>query len=455
MFKIRNLLVISLLTISTSSYCSVGGDLNSFFNGLGFESNVTASHAYQGQQAGYYSAGSAYLRNSVKNIQLLHIETPSINAGCGGIDAYLGGFSFFNADEFNQLLQSVMSNAAGYAEHLALETMVPQVDNILKYIEDQMQKLNNLNINSCETAQNAVGGLWPQNTAAQTEICKDVGTQSGLFSDWADAREQCATQSGFDSSMSKASQDEKYKDMITKNTNMIWSALQKNSFFSSDKELAELSMSLSGTVVFDANDEPTPYPSLSGDRNLMKALLNGGTATIYGCEDDDCLSVNAEKEITIQPENSLFGKVNSMLVDISNSIHNDTGLTDAEKGFINTTKIPIYKFISVSQQAGQDDLSSLLNYSQLIANDLLSQYLSESLHLIQYALSQKKLTPDLQKKLESDIDIALDQVAELKMQTNSDIQSQMQLQNETQKLEQSVTSAISEGLDQSNSYSEG
>ena len=456
MCKIRKILVIALLTISTSSYCSVSGDLNSFFNGLGFESNVTASHAYQGQQAGYYSAGSAYLRNSVKNIQLLHIETPSINAGCGGIDAYLGGFSFFNADEFNQLLQSVMSNAAGYAEHLALETMVPQVDNVLKYIEDQMQKLNNLNINSCETAQNAVGGLWPQNTAAQTEICKDVGTQSGLFSDWADAREQCATQSGFNSSMSKASQDDKYKDMITKNTNMIWSALQKNSFFSSDKELSELSMSLSGTIVFDSNDEPTPYPSLSGDRNLIKALLNGGTATIYGCEDkDNCLNIDAEKEITIQPENSLFGKVNSMLIDISNSIHNDTGLTDAEKGFINTTKIPIYKFISVSQQAGEDDLSSLLNYSQLIATDLLSQYLSESLHLIQYALSQKKLSPDLQHKLESDIDIALKQVSELKIQTNSDIQSQMQLQSETQKLEETVTSVISEGLDQTNSYSEG
>ena len=109
----------------------------------------------------------------------------------------------------------------------------------------------------------------------------------------------------------------------------------------------------------------------------------------------------------------------------------------------------------IRDRAGEDDLSSLLNYSQLIATDLLSQYLSESLHLIQYALSQKKLSPDLQHKLESDIDIALKQVSELKIQTNSDIQSQMQLQSETQKLEETVTSVISEGLDQTNSYSEG
>lgn len=39
---------------------------------------------------------------------------PDINAGCGGIDAYLGSFSFINGEQLQRFVKQIMSNAAYY-----------------------------------------------------------------------------------------------------------------------------------------------------------------------------------------------------------------------------------------------------------------------------------------------------------------------------------------------------
>jgi conjugative transfer pilus assembly protein TraH len=38
----------------------------------------------------------------VKTIQLVSMTLPDINAGCGGIDAYLGSFSFINSEQLQR-----------------------------------------------------------------------------------------------------------------------------------------------------------------------------------------------------------------------------------------------------------------------------------------------------------------------------------------------------------------
>lgn len=56
----------------------VNGDLNGFFGSLGYSGNVSQAQAWQGQAAGYYSGGSVYLRNPVKNVQLISMQLPSL-----------------------------------------------------------------------------------------------------------------------------------------------------------------------------------------------------------------------------------------------------------------------------------------------------------------------------------------------------------------------------------------
>ncbi|MCW7017626.1 conjugal transfer protein TraH [Escherichia coli] len=87
--------------------------MNQFFNKLGFASNTTQPGVWQGRPPGM-PCGSLYARTQVKNIQLISMTLPDINAGCGGIDAYLGSFSFINGDQLQRFVKQIMSNAAGY-----------------------------------------------------------------------------------------------------------------------------------------------------------------------------------------------------------------------------------------------------------------------------------------------------------------------------------------------------
>lgn len=106
MLRIKPLLVLcaALLTVTPAASADVNSDMNQFFNKLGFATNTTQAGVWQGQAAGYAYGGSLYARNQVRNIQLISMTLPDINAGCGGIDAYLGSFSFINGEQRSVLL---------------------------------------------------------------------------------------------------------------------------------------------------------------------------------------------------------------------------------------------------------------------------------------------------------------------------------------------------------------
>ncbi len=88
--KLLSLFCGAVLGLSFSAAADVNGDMNNFFNKLGFASNTSQPQVWQGQAAGYASGGSLYARTQVKTIQLVSMTLPDINAGCGGIDAYRG-----------------------------------------------------------------------------------------------------------------------------------------------------------------------------------------------------------------------------------------------------------------------------------------------------------------------------------------------------------------------------
>ena len=113
--KILKRLTILIFAASVSSgYPSIGSDLNHFFNNMGFSNNVTAPNAYQGQGAGYYSGGSLFARDSVRDVQIASIDLPSFRSGCGGIDLFTGGFSFVNSQQLVNAMQNIINNSIGY-----------------------------------------------------------------------------------------------------------------------------------------------------------------------------------------------------------------------------------------------------------------------------------------------------------------------------------------------------
>lgn len=61
---------------------------------------------------------------------------------------FFGGFSFVNAEEFQQMLQNIGQNAMGYAFELGLEAVCPTCNSVLKDLKNYASQLNKLMIHA-------------------------------------------------------------------------------------------------------------------------------------------------------------------------------------------------------------------------------------------------------------------------------------------------------------------
>ena len=192
--KVLKIIALSLFVshfLMSSSAMGMASQLKSYFEKAGGGSNLTAPSVYKNQSAGYYSGGSFYGRLPVQNTQLMNIQMPGFRAGCGGIDAWMGGFSHISGEQLMVALRGIMSNMGSYAFMLALESLSPEIYNIMNELNALAQKINGLNINTCEAAATALGGMLPQSDATSKHLCQSMGSSMGGLSDWTAARHKC------------------------------------------------------------------------------------------------------------------------------------------------------------------------------------------------------------------------------------------------------------------------
>jgi conjugative transfer pilus assembly protein TraH len=73
---------------------------------------------------------------------------------------------------------------------------------------------------------------------------------------------------------------------------------------------------------------------------------------------------------------------------MQNKLVDDTALTDQEKGFVNTTSVPVLKYLTNAQSMGMS-ATYLLQVSDFIAQDLMIQYLQELVKQASLSLAGK------------------------------------------------------------------
>lgn len=400
----KSCLLIPLLLVSfvtTSQAAGMQDNLEKAFGALGMSSNLTSGGGYQDQTGGFYTGGSAFVRSKVNNADLVSLQLPHYRAGCGGIDLFTGGFSFINADAFMKLLRNIGSNAAGYAFNLALATVTPQIKSVLDDLSAKVQAVTNQSINSCEAAATLVGGVWPQSDAGSQLLCNAMSKDLGTASDWAQSRQQCGSEEKRAGINSKKGQgkDPAFKDVLGDEFNIAWKAIQKNKFLSSDAQLAEFFMTISGTIVSKRDKEHlhlAMFPSQIMDPKLLAGLIKGGvTVQIYKCDDkaeDKCLSPTLQ-DVALSDKASLFGKVHALLLSLSQKVREDKAILDTEKTFVNSTMIPVLKIMAVESafKAGGSPLS-VTDFSEAIAHDILLHYLEEVMSTVWDSVTQLKKT---------------------------------------------------------------
>jgi conjugative transfer pilus assembly protein TraH len=392
--------------ILTPVPCSAGisEDLMVFFKSTGMASNVTSPGAYQDQTAGFYTGGSIVTRNAVRNAQIATIQMPGYRAGCGGIDLWLGGFSHIKAEQLIEMLRNIGSATASYAFMLAMQTVSSQIYNILNELNNLATKVNQTNVNSCEVAATALGGIWPKSDQASKHLCQSMGSNLGAFSDWSTARQGCGAGGDRERVFRERGSDPRYKDMFVGEFNLAWKAIQANAFLRSDQELAQLFLTLVGSIILRSGGAHTSYykggavgdksyevitlPGHADRDDVVTGLLIGGATSMYVCNDDACLYPTLKKTI-LSDHHALQKRVHAILESLVQKIYEDGEPTEEEKDFLNSTRLPVFKMLNVltAFRKGHAPLD-IHQYADLIALDVLYKYILEVIDIVHDSVTQ-------------------------------------------------------------------
>lgn len=442
-------LILLILSFNSVAFADLHTELNNFFERFGSQSNVSSASIYEGQKAGYLTGGGMAIRNRIVNQSPMTVNLPSIDAGCGGIDLYAGGFSFINSDQLISSLKNVGSSATGYAFLLGLETVSPQVANTIKNLQTWANNINSFNINSCEMAAGLVGSVWPRQTQASQHICKTLGGKKGLFDDYLSARHNCSQSSERDNFRKRISEDKDYQDFLFEDYNIAWRVIQKQPFLAKDTETAELFMALMGTVIFtQKGNEPyiDPIDSKIYDESFLKSLLEGGELNLYTCQgSSDCLKV-CEKQIYLPPEKSWMGKIRQQMLSIQNKILTDEELSKEEKSLLEKTNLPIYKVLNVLTAFHHGDCAvNIYEISHIVALDLLTQFLKESIQLVRetcYQLRQAQMYSDKLDEYLVNLERVENQVHYYEVRSAKLLEEEFQLMQKVQLIEKQIASEL-------------
>ena len=338
----------ALLSAATPAQADVLSEMESFWRGAAV--NVTGPTAFDGQASGHWTLGNLYLRAPVRSEQIATASLPSFRAGCGGIDAFAGAFSFIDSDQLIAFGRAVAQNAAGFAFELALETISPVIAETMSKLRALAQWVNAQNLNSCETAQALVGAAWAKNDRASSAICAAIGTSQGLFSDYAAARHGCGAGGKRNSTLASASGA--MADQVPVNVNYAWKAVRASAFLAGDAQLAAFAMAVTGTVIVTApaSDGDASGPRvrilepLALDRRVTETLMEGGgNLPVYICDETSrCLNPSLGA-VTVPANRGFRKRVAGLLRDLVDAVRTDTAPPPPALGLVNLTTLPVYR----------------------------------------------------------------------------------------------------------------
>lgn len=460
-FKIYKTLKIFIYVISIlyfikveNSYAkSVGESMGDFWNDIGGSfSNSSEAGGYQLQGAGYYTGGSFTARSKVVSVNPVNITPPGIRAGCGGIDIYTGSFSHINTDQFIALLKAIPSNALGFAFQLALETMSPSIKGTLDQLQSIIDRINNINLNSCDMAQGLVGGGLAM--AGKTEAyCKTTANSQGWATDYARASAECKT--GGKSADHIKSANDVHGDQRPVDINIAWEVLKKSPLLKDDNdEMAEFVQALTGTIIVKTPANESDGPEISYKSNIVvknetvKAILEGGQIAILACDNKEKCLNPSEKNITIAEDRGFKKKITKIMNEMVEKLASGEKFESKHIDLVSKTSIPIHKAMIVRQAYfGSSSAAIGINpeyYSSLIAIDMLYNYLDEILKSVQEQAKQvKNFDQENVDKFQKGVENARKELAEYRIDSKDSFERGLKIIEETQKIQSMLASRMS------------
>lgn len=392
-------IVLSVALALPSGSVNAQGWMEDFFTSAGAGMNVNAAGVYETQTQSVIGLGGFSYRAPQRGFRPFSFSGPGYRAGCGGIDTWLGAYGFANKNEFVSALRNIGQNAVGYFFKLAMATMAPEIDKTLNDISTQIQRLNNMQINSCQEVKRFVGTAPDTTNMDFLERAKVLGSAvTGEYGDYSLANEATKTSPSKTEEVVKNAcnansilcQDSSGNLVVKRDANIVFDALKKTQGFPIDD--IDLFITVLGTVVFTKNDadissgsDPTYYPSALSWKDFVGDATGATTLKVRKCPDaNTCIYTTTNLSDTVV-SNSFARIVRTSLFRFRDAILNRTALdannVDDKKIFqiAALSSVPITQIISKAIDNGKgsqlivDNLIEL--YSDVIAHEIAYQYL--------------------------------------------------------------------------------
>jgi len=181
------------LSVSPSARASgIDGALTNLLSGAAASANGPGY--FSSEARGVYLMGGADVRFPTRvSPTLISVNPPYVYAGCGGISAYFGGFSYISGQQIKQLIQEIAQNSVGLVTMLAIKELCPQCADVISEMQAIAQKAANLSINSCAMSKALIqkgAGLFGKTVnfsddeqSTNAALAANLGKSSGYLAD--------------------------------------------------------------------------------------------------------------------------------------------------------------------------------------------------------------------------------------------------------------------------------
>lgn len=378
--------------------------LDDFYTSAGAAANVTPADVVRSQSGSFITGGSAVWRVPKREFQPFLWQAPSIKAGCGGIDAYLGSFGFANSAAFVDYLRNIGQNALGLFFKMALQSLSPDLANVISEISKDMQTMNNKLGNSCEAAASALKGVginqeWMNNLSRQAGLASNAdGSSTSMFDAYQTFKSDLGLATAKVESTSPVNSGG--KPVVGPEKNFLWAAMNSGNLSDFPDSMKEIAMSLLGTsgVLKDASDPDRMVDLIKAQTIKLEDLVSHwNTPTVlikkYECttSDDKCLEMTIV-DTPVKPFARIAYENLVLLRDAiaaRNALATVPGSDDALR-MLGVTQLPVYKVLELTATPGRLYLSEI--------------YIQKYADLIGYELAigfMESITSDLEKTINS------------------------------------------------------
>lgn len=279
----KRLLAIGVLLTGMNANADIDDALDNMFATTGNEPTI-----YQSQRRYGYDFGTLRLRAPVATYQISNLTPPVFRAGCGGIDMYGGSFTFINDEQFRQMLRQIGANALGYAFQLALSSMCKSCSDTLNRLQDKIDQLNRMQMDTCKMAKGFVSDFARAFPESFDEEWKVNETSVGTFGDGFDAMKQVFTE--WDEPVNGGNASGADPNKRDKTGNYTWNAVFVTNaggnftFLPGNIDNNELLMNIAGTFIFTRTDTEEEKQDIE-PRLSYEQLKFGKRSNIDGTED--------------------------------------------------------------------------------------------------------------------------------------------------------------------------